>query len=99
MGSSTVNDIVSLFSNKILPKINKEPEYGPINEMIQLLYGNTANLPTQSIVGSHDHIILMVSPTQYTTLLVTAYMRPSDPGPNAVILGMEKVSNTQQTRD
>jgi hypothetical protein len=45
MGLS-VHDIVAKFPIKILPTINDEPDYGNINNMVQLLYGNAAALAT-----------------------------------------------------
>ena len=51
--SQLVDDIVSKFPIKLLPRINGEPK---INEMIQMLYSNSATLPTKNGGGEHGHI-------------------------------------------
>jgi hypothetical protein len=85
MGLSS-DDIVAKFPNKILPIIDDEPDYGTINNMVQLLYGNAASLPTSLGGGQHGHIGLIMTPLLYTTLSPTPYTAPNDPGTSPPVL-------------
>jgi hypothetical protein len=51
MGLS-VADIVAKFPVKTLPIITGEPDYASIGQIIQIVYGNAAALPT-TIGGVH----------------------------------------------
>ena len=65
---------------KTMPKIDGEPDYGNINMMMQLLYGNAASLPTTLGGGQHGHIGIIMTPQLYTTLANTPYESPNYPG-------------------
>jgi uncharacterized protein (DUF433 family) len=81
MGLS-VDDIVAKFPNKTIPTIAEEPDYATINNMVEIVYGNAASLPTSLGGGSHGHISLLMTPALYDTLAPgTAYDAPADPGP------------------
>ena len=51
--AQSVDDIVSKFPIKTLPKIDGEPTYESINTIIQMLYVNTATSPTKMGGGIH----------------------------------------------
>ena len=76
----SVDDVVSKFPMKKMPKIDGEPDYGNINKMMQLLYGNAASLPTTLGGGQHGNIGIIMTPQLYTTLENTPYKSPPDPG-------------------
>lgn len=78
--SLTIEQIAAKFPKKELPKIEGEPTYAVINEMIQYLYGNAATVPTSLGGGTHGHIGLVMKPATYTTLSGTPYEDPLDPG-------------------
>ena len=44
--SQFVEEIISKFTVKYLPKIDGEPTYESINQWMQLLYANATTLPT-----------------------------------------------------
>jgi hypothetical protein len=79
MSALTVDAIVAKFPNKTLPKIEGEPNYESINEMVQQLYGNAATLATTLGGGAHGHVgIIMLQPL-YATLTATPYIAPAEP--------------------
>ena len=74
-----VDDVVSKFSMKAMPKIDGDTEYGNINTMMQILYGNAASLSTTLGGVQHGHISIIMTPQLYTTLSNTPYESPTDP--------------------
>ena len=76
----SVDDVVAKFPMKTMPKIKGVPDYGNINTMIQLLYGNAALLPKTLGGGQHWHIGIIMNPQSYTILANTPYEIPPDPG-------------------
>ena len=79
--SQSVDDIVSKFPIKTLPRIDGEPTYENINEMMQILYANAATLQSTMGGGTHGHIGLIMKPELYRTLSNIPYTIPVDPGP------------------
>ena len=79
--SQSVDDIVSKFPIKTIPRIDGEPTYESINEIMQMLYANAATLPTTTGGGTHGHIGLIMKPALYSTLSEIPYTVPVDPGP------------------
>ena len=76
----SVDDVLAKFPMKEMPKIDREPDYGNINTMIQLLYGNSTSLPTTSGGGLPGHIGIITTLQLYTTLANTPYESLTDPG-------------------
>ena len=76
----SVDDGVAKFPMKTMPKINGEPDYGNINTIMQLLYGNATSLLTTLGRGKYGHIGIIMTPQLYTTLENTPYKSPPDPG-------------------
>ena len=79
--SQSVDDIVAKFPMKKLPRIDGEPTYESINDMMQMLYANAATLSTTIGGGIHGHIGLIMKPALYRTLSAIPYVIPVDPGP------------------
>ena len=79
--AQSVDDIVSKFPIKTLPKIDGEPTYESINAIMQMLYANAATSPTTMGGGTHGHIGLIMKPALYRTLSDVPYSIPVDPGP------------------
>ena len=76
----SVDDVIAKFPMKAMPKIDGEPDYGNINTMMQLLYGNAASLLTALGGGQHGHIGVIITLQLYTTLTKTTYESPPVPG-------------------
>ena len=76
----SVDNIVAKFPTKTIPNIQGEPDYASISNMVQLMYGNTASLPTTLGGGQHSHVGLIMTPILYATLLNVPYTNPEDPG-------------------
>ena len=79
--AQSVDDIVSKFPVKTLPKLDGEPTYENINSLMQMLYANAATLTSTMGGGKHGHIGLIMKPALYRTLSTTPYETPVDPGP------------------
>ena len=90
----TIEEIISKFTVKHLPKIDGEPTYESINQWMQLLYANTATLPTTLGGGRHGHIGMIMLPASYATLPTVAYNTPTDLGP----LPIFRRTDTDQAR-
>ena len=92
----SVDDVVSKFPIKTMPKINGEPDYNTINTMMQLLYGNAASLPTSLGGGHHGHIGIIRTPQLYTTLATMPYESPPNLGitPTHAIGALAKILQT-----
>ena len=96
MGLS-VDDIVAKFPTKTISPIQGEPDYATISQLLQLLYGNAASLPTTLAGGQHGHIGLIMTAGLYATLSPTAYEAPPDPGPTPVHANNASVNKREQT--
>ena len=57
----SVDDVVSNFPIKTMPKFDRELDYSNINIMMQLLYGNAASLPTKLGGGKYGHIGIIMT--------------------------------------
>jgi hypothetical protein len=78
MGLS-IDDILAKFPAKTTPHMQGEPNYASINDMVQILYSNTASLTT-TFGGKHSHIGCIMTPILYATLSNTPYDNLDDPG-------------------
>jgi len=76
----SVDDIIAKFPSKTIPTIQGEPDYASISNMVQLMYGNAASLPTTLGGGQHGHVGLIMTPILYATLSQVPYTNPADPG-------------------
>ena len=63
--AQSVDDIISKFPIKTLPKIDGEPTYESINAIMQMLYANAATSSTTMGGGTHGHIWLIMKPALY----------------------------------
>jgi hypothetical protein len=96
MGLS-VDDIVAKFPTKTIPTISGEPDYASISNMVQLMYGNAASLPTSLGGGQHGHVGLIMTPILYATLSDTNYESPEDPG-NDIIAPAGRAADREHQR-
>lgn len=96
--ATKIDDIVSKFPVKELPRIEGEPNYETINELVQILYGNAATLPTTLGGGANGHIGLIMKPTLYETLSDTPYAAPANPGPTAEVPANATAAAREQLR-
>ena len=76
---TSIDDIVPEIPTKILPPIPDEPDYDWISKLNQIMYGNTATIPTNLGGGTNGHIGLIMKATLYMTLSATSYVTPNDP--------------------
>lgn len=79
--SQSVDNIVSKLAIKTLPRIDGEPKYESINNIMQILYANAEMLPTKTVGGTHGHIGIIMKPELYSTLSEIPYTIPVDLGP------------------
>ena len=74
--SQLVDDIVSKLPIKTLSRIDGEPTYESINNIMQILYANAATLPTTTGGGTHGHIGLIFKPELCSTMSEIPYKIP-----------------------
>ena len=74
---TTADDIVVKSPTKNIPPITGEPNYDSISQLDQLIYCNTATLPTPLGGGAHGRVDLIMKATIYTTLSATTYVTPT----------------------
>ena len=70
MKPKIIKYIDARFVFKNPPIIDEDPDYGSLNEIIQALYIDTANLPTTLAGGAYGHVGIVMKDTLYPTLSV-----------------------------
>ena len=78
MGTN-VDDIITKFPIKVLPKIIGEPDFGEINNMAKDLYGDAEMIPSTLRVVQPIHIEINMIPLLYGTLYKKPYTVPEVP--------------------
>ena len=96
---TSIDDIVAKFPTKILPPIPGEPDYDCISQLNQLMYGNTATLPTTLGGGAHGHVGLTMKANLYVKLAATVYVTPNEPPLTPDVLSTATSASRQQLRD
>ena len=76
----TIDNIMTKFTIKTIPKMKGETNWKVIIIIMQLLYVKTTTLTTPQYGGYHIHIELIMKPTLYTTLPNTSWLGPVEPG-------------------
>ena len=77
---SSIEETIAKFPVKVLPVISSKPTYESIHEMMQMLFLNSATLPTTLRGRMHGHIRLIMKTMLYATIATTNYVAPHDPG-------------------
>ena len=80
INSSAVDYITTYFEHPTLAKIHGEPNYELLRKMKNELMRNAASVPSDLGGGANGHLGLLLTPTEYTTVHATAYLRPVHPG-------------------
>ena len=68
------------FEFPILDKIHGEPNYKSLKTLKKQLKANAQCIPSELGGGNHGHLVLVLSPQEYTQVSNTAYVRPVHPG-------------------
>ena len=71
-----VEDVRDKFAIKTITNIIGEPTYKAINNLREVLYANTAAIPTTSRGGGNDHDGLIMDTVVYAKLYKMDYIRP-----------------------
>ena len=70
------------FEHKLLPKINGEPTFSNLHQLLRLLKANACSVPCTLGGGTHGYIGILVSAMTYATLAPgTPFVIPVHPGP------------------
>eukprot|EP00957_Ditylum_brightwellii_P014341 1079396-Ditylum_brightwellii.AAC.1 len=75
----TPDKIKAKFPPPTLQQVEGEPDYTVIHEIMQQLHKNAATILSSIRGGAHGHIGLVIEPTLYSSLSVTAYNAPRAP--------------------
>ena len=65
---------------KVLLSIVRESDYETTNDVFQALYGNSVTLLTNLGGGIHGHFSIIMNTTLFSTLVLTVYVAPANPG-------------------
>ena len=74
-------DYTTLFEYPSLPRIHGEPDYESLNALKDKLKANATKIPSELGGGTFGHLGLVLTPTEYTNISITPYVRPIHPGP------------------
>jgi hypothetical protein len=78
----TVEEIVNLFPNPILRKIDHQPTFKDIQVTTRLLNANAISIPSMIGGGSHGHLGIIMTQVEYATISESPWVEPYNP--NAV---------------
>jgi formylmethanofuran dehydrogenase subunit A len=56
-----VEEIINVFPNPVLPKIDKEPTFEDIQTTTRLLNANAISIPSMAGSGTHGHLGIIMS--------------------------------------
>ena len=73
-------DYTAMFEYQTLAKIHGEPDYEQLKTMKDKLKTNASKIQSELGGGGHGHLGLVLSPTEYTNISQTPYVRPLHPG-------------------
>jgi hypothetical protein len=80
MTSTNINYVVTYFEFRTLTKIHGEPTYESLKTITNQLKANACNV-TSNIGGeAHGHLGLVMTPTEYSSVLSVLYLRPVHTG-------------------
>ena len=76
------------FEHKLIPRIEGEPTFTSLHNLLRLLKANTCSVPCTLGGGNHGYVGMLISATSYHILAPgTPFIAPTHPGPLAVVPG------------
>lgn len=76
------------FEHKLIPRIEGEPTFTSLHNLLRLLKANTCSVPCTLGGGNHGYVGMLISAVSYHILAPgTPFIAPTHPGPLAVVPG------------
>jgi hypothetical protein len=81
----TVEEIINIFPNPILPKIDHEPTFEDIQVTTCLLNANAISIPSMAGGGAHGHLGIIMTQVEYATISTSPWVEPYNPNTVPII--------------
>ena len=90
MTSTNIDDVDTYFEFRIFTKIHSEPSYETLKAITNQLKSNTCGVTSDLDGGTHGHLGLIMTPTEYATISLVPYISPTHPGALTISSGTAK---------
>jgi hypothetical protein len=87
MSSTNIDYVSTYFEFRTLTKIHGEPTYESLKSMTNQLKANACSVTSDLGGGSHGHLGLIMTPTEYALVSSVLYLRHAHPGALAIYTG------------
>ena len=68
------------FEHKEIPRIQGEPAFPSLHDMLRRMKANASSVPTSLGGGAHGYVGILLSPQAYASLSPTPFIAPLHPG-------------------
>ena len=99
MSISTINYRETYFPKPDLSPIIGRPKFESLYRLIIDLQANVQSVHSNLGGGTHGHLRLIVTPTQYAILSTTPYDRPTHPGTLTIPVGTTRLAAEELERN
>jgi hypothetical protein len=95
----TVEEIINVFPNPVLPKIDNEPIFEDTQVKTCLLNANAISVPSMAGGGAHGHLGIIMTQVEYTAISASPWVEPFNPNSITIIPpGTNAVDTVQLAR-
>jgi hypothetical protein len=81
----TVEEIINVFPNPVLPKIDNEPTFEDIQITTRLLNANAISINLMAGGGAHGHLGIIMSQVECTAVSASPWVEPFNPNDIPII--------------
>jgi hypothetical protein len=81
----TVEEIINVFPNPILPKIDHEPTFEDIQVTTRLLNANAISISSMAGGSAHGHLGIITTQVEYTAISTSPWVEPYNPNSTPII--------------
>jgi hypothetical protein len=81
----TVEEIINVFPNPILPKIYNEPTFEDIQITTRLLNANAISIPSTAGGGAHGHLGIIMTQVEYAAISTSPWVESYNPNAITII--------------
>ena len=99
MVSGPVNYVKTYFIHPTLTTVHGEPTYAALKTLKLELMANASRVTSDLGGGSHGHLGLVLTPTEYQRITNTPYAKPAHPGTLTIPAGTTQHEATRLTSD
>jgi hypothetical protein len=95
----TVEEIINVFPNPVLPNIDHAPTFEDIQVTTRLLNANAISIPSMADGGAHGHLGIIMTQVEYATISPSPWVEPFNPNAVPIIhTGTNAVDAAQLAR-